>query len=628
MQLRPLDSLSRILLVTCAVGLGTSGLLAQDTTNSPSTPTTPNSTQSSPQTTPNQTTPNQATPPDQNSTPTPSTTPPSTTPDQNSTPTPSMTPPSTTPTSSSSGQAPTGTGAMAPGANAPQPPFASRIDLFAGYSYLAPHGSITIPGGASIGILAPVKYSSIDYGAIGSVNYFFNRYVGAQIEIDSHPDGNNDGAFGGDAGIIFRYPTQDITPFVHFDAGAVKLGGAYKEPYTWGPSITAGGGLDYGIGHHFGIRLFQADYQYYHVNFGPQPPYPTGGRANLENVRLSAGLLYRMGNITPPPPVMYQCTASPASVYPGDPVTITGTATNLNPKKTPTYTWTGTNGVKVTGDTATGNVDTTGLNPGSFTVTGHVSQGQKAGQFADCTSTFEVKQFEPPTISCSANPSTVKPGDTSTITAQGVSPQNRPLTYTYSASTGQINGTGNSATLTTSGAPAGAITVTCNVADDKGQTASTTTTVNVEQPPPPPAPKTQTLCSINFERDTKRPARVDNEAKACLDDVALNLQRQSDATVVVVGSNAAGEKMGSKLAAQRAVNTKDYLIKEKGIDASRIQARTDGETGKTVQNYLVPAGASFDTDIQGTTAVNESSVTPQSRKARGTGKHHARRRHK
>ena len=30
------------------------------------------------------------------------------------------------------------------------------------------------------------------------------------------------------------------------------------------------------------VRVFQADYQYYHVNFGPQNPFPTGGRANLE----------------------------------------------------------------------------------------------------------------------------------------------------------------------------------------------------------------------------------------------------------------------------------------------------------------------------------------------------------
>ncbi len=573
MHSRPLHSLSRILLVSCAVGLGTTGLFAQDTPNSSATPA-PNSTQAPPQST------------------------------QDST------------SSSAPAAAPT------PAPSAPQAPYASRVDIFAGYSYLAPHGSVTIPGGEAVGLPGPVKYSSIDLGAIGSGTYYFNRYVGAQAEFSDHPDGNNDGAQIASGGIVFRYPTQDITPFIHAEAGAVRLGGPFKQPYTWGPALTAGGGLDYGVTKHFAIRVFQADYQYYHVNFGPQFPYPTGGRANVDAVRLSTGLVYRLGSITPPPPVTYQCAVSPTSVYPGDPVTVTGTPTNLNPKKTATYSWTGNNGVKVTGDNTTGNIDTNGLNPGSYTVTGHVSEGQKPGQFADCTANFEVKQFEPPTISCSADPSTVKPGDSSTITAQGVSPQNRPLTYTYTASAGQINGTDKTATLNTAGAPAGPITVTCNVADDKGQTASSTTTVNVEQPPPPPQPKTQTLCSINFDRDKKRPARVDNEAKACLDDVALNLQRQSDATAVVVGDSATGEKSGPKLAAQRAVNTKDYLVKEKGIDASRIQIRSGSETGKQAQNYLVPAGANFENDVQGTQPIDENSVKPQTRAA--AARHHAR----
>src|SRR6202044_1841740 len=181
-------------------------------------------------------------------------------------------------------------------------------------------------------------------------------------------------------------------------------------------------------------------------------------------------------------------------------------------------------GGTVKGDTATANVDTTGLQPGNFTVTGHVSEGQKVGQFADCTANFTVKQYEPPTVSCSVNPSTVSPGDSSTITATGVSPQNRPLTYSYSASAGSVSGNASTATLSTAGAAPGTITVTCNVVDDKGKTASATTTVTVNAPPPPPAPTTSALCSVSFERDTKRPARVDNEAKACLDDVALKLQ--------------------------------------------------------------------------------------------------------
>ena len=57
------------------------------------------------------------------------------------------------------------------------------------------------------------------------------------------------------------------------------------------------------------------------------------------------------------------------TVFPGDPVTITGTAANLNPKKPATYTWSG-QGVTVKGDSSTGTVDTSSLQPGTYPVTG------------------------------------------------------------------------------------------------------------------------------------------------------------------------------------------------------------------------------------------------------------------
>ena len=556
MQSRPLSSVSRILLVGCAVGLGASSLFGQNTPPAPAAP-----------------------------------------------------------------------------AELP----VSRIDVFTGYSYFAPHGTVNTT--LNDGTTFSSKYSSVDYGAMASVAYYFNRYFGGQFEFGAHPDGNNDSFYTISAGPIVRYPTSEgITPFIHALAGAAKVGGPNEEPFvahsaTWGPALTVGGGLDYSLpflNHRLALRLFQADYEYIHANFGPEPIY--GGRANINAARLSTGLVFKFGNIIPPPPVEYTCSASPASVFPGDPITITGTATNLNPKKTATYSWSG-QGVTVKGDTSTANVDTTGLQPGNYTVTGHVSEGQKPGQFADCTANFTVKQYEPPTVSCSVNPSSVNPGDSATITATGVSPQNRPLTYSYSASAGSISGTGNTATLSTAGAPAGTITVTANVSDDKGQTASGTCSVSVNAPPP--APKTQTLCSIQFSRDKKRPARVDNEAKACLDDVALNAQRTADATVVVVGNatpeelNPPAPKKGKKheappanLAAQRAVNTKDYLVKEKGIDASRIQVRTGTAGAQEVENYLVPAGANFDTDVPGTTAVDESTVQPQVRKPLPERQHH------
>ena len=83
-----------------------------------------------------------------------------------------------------------------------------------------------------------------------------------------------------------------------------------------------------------------------------------------------------------------------------------------------------------------------------------------------------MKDFEPPTISCSASPTTIKPGDTATITSVGVSPQNRPLTYSYSATAGTVTGSGTTAEYSSAGAPTGAVGITCNVSDDKGHSAS------------------------------------------------------------------------------------------------------------------------------------------------------------
>jgi hypothetical protein len=522
----------------------------------------------------------------------------------------------------------------------------SKWDIFAGYSYLAPKGSVTTPLSSTTS--ATADYKAINVGGLFSGAYFFNKWVGAQGEYGFHEygsqsasgspigtKGNNDGFQSVAGGLIGRFPMDNITPFIHGLVGGAMVNGPRFQPNKWGPQLTVGGGLDYELpffNHRFAYRLFQADYQYTHVNFGPGPT-PPGGRANINAARLSTGLVVHMGSIVPPPPVTLACSASPASVFPGEPVTVTATAGNLDPKLNAIYSWSGS-GASGTGTSTT--IQTASLEPGNYTVKGDVKEGKagkeglKPGQSADCSASFTVKAFEPPTISCSVDPTTIKPGDSATVTSTGMSPQNRPLTYSYTATAGTVSGSGTTATYASAGAPTGAVGITCNVADDKGHTASANTNLTIVAPPPPPQPKTQALCSISFATDKKRPTRVDNEAKACLDEVALDLQRQADAKAVVVGESnakendltAKQEKFAAKhkkakvthFAAQRSVNAKDYLVTEKGIDASRITSATGTTDGQTVENYLVPSGANFSGDVQGTTPVDESTVKPEVRK--------------
>jgi hypothetical protein len=522
----------------------------------------------------------------------------------------------------------------------------SRVDIFMGYSYLGAHGQVKPFN---------INFSSVDEGAALSGAYYFNKYVGIEALAFFNPDGQNDGAYGGYAGPIVRAPMQNFTLFAHGLVGGNKTVGPnsdnpsafYHEPWTWGPGLVVGGGMDYDLpwfNHRFGLRLFEADYRYIHTDYGPPTSINSttapwlGGRANLGAAELSTGILVHFGHIIPPPPVTYACsvTAPTGTMYPGDVVTVTGTAANLDPKKNPTYTWTADGGT-VSGTSNVASVDTKALSAGSYKVSGHVTEGNKPGQSADCSASFTVTAFEPPTVGCSANPSTVNPGDPSTITAAGVSPQNRPLTYSYSSTAGSISGNTSTATLSTAGVAPGTISVTCNVVDDKGQTASQMTSVSVNAPVPPPVVTTKSLCTISFDRDTKRPTRVDNEAKACLDDIALSAQQDVNAKLAIVGNTAPAPEMTGKGpraekkhdwemkkadhdAAERAVNEKAYLVEEKGVDASRISVYTGTAGTNTAATTIIPAGATL--DMTGLTPVDESAVKAVPRTAPPVEHHH------
>jgi outer membrane protein OmpA-like peptidoglycan-associated protein len=482
-----------------------------------------------------------------------------------------------------------------------------KVELFLGYSYLH-----AVPGLAAGNRLVWLN------GGSSSIAYNFNRYLGivadfgamtnSQLRFQgaytSTVDVNNANVnvltylFG--PRLSFRKYNR-ITPFAQILFGGVHANEVTLTPCSFSctllPSesafaMTAGGGLDIRVHRHIAIRVIQAEYLMTRFQ-----DYTTGKTATQNDMRLSSGIVFRFGGngvpLPPPSPLNYSCSVNPISVFPGDAIAVSGTALNLDPAKTAVYTWS-VDGGTVAGVGSTAKIDTTSLAPGAYTLKGHVSEGDKPGENADCTAPYAVRAFEPPTVSCVANPSSVLSGASSTITATGVSPQNRPLTYSYSSTSGAMSGSGTTATLSTTGALVGVVGVTCNVVDDKGQTASATTSVTVAAPVIAPKPQTSALCAIQFERDARRPSRVDNEAKACLDTIALNLQSNSDAQLAIVGNAGSKEKGGNKLAMQRAVNTKAYLVSEKGIDATRIAVYTGSQDGKTVSTTLIPAGATFD----------------------------------
>jgi outer membrane protein OmpA-like peptidoglycan-associated protein len=446
-----------------------------------------------------------------------------------------------------------------------------------------------------------------------AATYNLNRYFGLTADFGGHySDQANFGTFMFGPKVMYR--GEHVTPFGELLVGLARLSPEGRDS-AHGLGVAVGGGFDLNIAKRVAWRVIQADYIRQQHNFSSGL-----GVGSLDGARVQGGLVFMLGGMEPLTPPSASCSVQPTEVMAGEPVTANISASGFNPKHTVNYDWKASGG-KVQGKETAATIDTTGHAPGSYQVSGTATDPKvKKNGVASCNASFTIKEppKHPPTITCSANPTTVKSGDPSTVTCQGNSPDNRPLTYNCTSTGGRITGTGESVQLDTAGAPAGPITVNCTVTDDRGLSASTTTSVNVEVPPPPPT--ASKLNEIAFP-NTKKPARVDNTAKAVLDDVALRLQREPDAKAVIVGYTDESEAKLAKrlrikdLAAQRAVNTKEYLVTDKGIDPSRIEVRTGTAGGTRAEIYLVPAGATF--NVENTTPVSET-VKPQIEKKRPT----------
>jgi outer membrane protein OmpA-like peptidoglycan-associated protein len=208
----------------------------------------------------------------------------------------------------------------------------------------------------------------------------------------------------------------------------------------------------------------------------------------------------------------------------------------------------------------------------------------------------------PPRITCSASPTSLRAGESSSITCDAASPDNRPLNITYVANGGKLSSNRNQATLDTTDSGPGPISIRATAFDDRQLSASTVITVNVEAPAPA-LPTAQKLMELDFKTGS---SYVDNRSKAVLDDVALKLQQDPNLNVVLSGSAQPGE--GGRMAMQRAQNAMTYLTKSKGIDPQRIQVKTSTEPGQKVEVWTIPAGAT----LPGTTppATTPPSTTP------------------
>lgn len=497
-----------------------------------------------------------------------------------------------------------------------------KAEIYGGYSWIHPNGHY---GLFDNGIKTADIVDGFD---VSGVYYLPNAWnLGILIDGSGHfnrshnPGGMNLGI--GDVGLQYKWHTDQLSPFVRAFVGADRISPPNPFSNEWRLAMGGGGGLDLSVTKKFSIRVAQADYIYTTYNPAGQRPFSNSTQWNM--IRLSAGVVFNLGNYNLPP-VSAACTATPTEVMQGEPVKVNATGTNFNPKHHITYAWT-SNGGKVSGaDGQTATIDTTGVAGGSYTATATITDPKyKKDNVANCTANFTVKEppKNPPVVSCSTSPTTVQPGSPVAITANVSSPDSSPISsVTYSASAGKISGSGNTASHDTTGLGSGPVTVTVTATDARGLTGTGSCSFSVEAPPPPPSCSARTPIEFVQRPHQKYiPWRVDNTAKAILDDDASALKNDPNAKIVVVGY-ADGEppvyegKGKSRhqidLAAQRAVNTKAYLVQQQGIDPSRIEVRKGTGKDHTVEVIWIPQGADTNAcaNLQNTTPVDESAVKP------------------
>lgn len=486
-----------------------------------------------------------------------------------------------------------------------------KTEIFIGYQWLNPGGNTPSPF-ALFDAPVSIPLQSMPYGAGISFTYNFVEHLGLEGDYGTNW---SDQATEDELSVGPRVEAREdnVSFFAHTLLSWNRLTGP-QLPANNGIGAVLGGGMDLAITHRFSWRVIGADYVWGKHNYAQYvtPDAPGLRRTSLEGVRLRTGLVFSYGFPETAIPSA-SVTVQPTEVMVGEPVTATASGANFNPKHTLKYDWTSTCG-KITGNGTTASIDTNGAPAGTCTATVHISDPKKKKNGdATASATFTVKEppKNPPTMSCTANPSSLQAGGTVSLSCTCTSPDNSPVTVSgWTASGGNITGNGNNATLDTTGAAAGTITVNATCTDQRGLSTPATTQVTIEAPPPPPpppAPQASKLSQCDFPNPVK-PWRVDNTCKAILDDVAQRLQHDPDAKLVIVGNAEPTEKR-KNLAAERAVDSKAYLSggeAKQGIDPSRIETRTGNGGTKTAEYWIVPAGSNF--TGEGTEPVNESKV--------------------
>ena len=471
-----------------------------------------------------------------------------------------------------------------------------KWDAFIGYQYQQADGDHVPAAGSNPSNPLSIALPDMPKGFGGALAKDLSRYWAIEGDLGYNWHSNLDtNLFTASVGPRFMVREETFNFFLHAMPGLNRLsydGGAVTHN---GFGLILGAGMDLPITKKFSWRLFEADYVWGRHNFAnlAGPEAASLRRPTFEGARVRTGIVFNFGTNETVPPTA-SCSVQPTEVMVGEPITATVTPGSFNPKHAVTYAWSA-NGGQVTGKDTTATIDTNNVAPGSYAVTAHVTDPKaKTNNVASCSANYTVKPLppkNPPTISLSANPTSVQPGGPVTLTANCTSPDGVPVSVAnWTATGGTITGSGNSATLSTNGAAPGSVTATATCTDSRGLNSQGSTQVMVENPPANPQIEVLearlALHSIYYptsQPNTDRPGAglVPSQQKtlqALATDFKTYLQSKPDAHLTLEGhADMRGtDAFNQKLTERRVASVKAYLV-DQGIPDSAIETVAYGK---------------------------------------------------
>lgn len=279
-----------------------------------------------------------------------------------------------------------------------------RFDVSLGYNYISANAP---PGGCDCFSLN---------GGYASAGFNINKWLGVAGEFTGG-HANNISLLGQNLMLMtfMAGPKVSLTGHRLVPFGQVLFGGAHgSDSYfptstsstssasSW--ALSAGGGLDININQRLAVRAVNAQYL--------RTALPNGSNNSQNQLMLSAGIIFRFGGshrerpapAAPeqrPSEIAFTCSTNVANIDQGQVLIIVGNTMTEPDKLDINYVWSSTGGA-IEGDGRRVTINTTGMLPGEYRVTGHASLVSNPSTTADCEASFRVNQ---PAASPQANTS-------------------------------------------------------------------------------------------------------------------------------------------------------------------------------------------------------------------------------